>query len=152
MKIAIITFLVLMSGVVALNLLGKSYIPEITQESIVTGPSGITNTVDMAEPAPFFELLDVTGDKVKSSDFLGSPVVFTFWTTWNPASADQIKIFDDYVRRGDENLVKIVTISSQEDKSIVVNFITRGEYMVKVLLDESGAITEAYQARNLPAT
>lgn len=152
MKVIIITILILVSGVVALNLSGRFFIPEVIQESTLTESPEIIDTVGVEKPAPFFDLSDLTGKTIKSSDFLGVPTIVTFWTTWNSIATDQIQILDAVERNDTRNLFKIVAISSQEDKSAVNTFVSRGGYTVDVLLDESGAITEIYQARSLPAT
>lgn len=152
MKTIIITLLALSIGIVALNMLGRFFISEITQEPAFVEQATVANDIGLGKPAPHFELLDLAGTEMKSSDFLGSPTVLTFWTTWNLASADQIKIFHEYITERKEKLFKIITISSQEDKSAVSSFINRGAYTVDVLLDEAGEATEAYKARNLPTT
>lgn len=152
MKTTIIISTILIVGVAALNLLGGFFVREVIQEPTLVESLETVDGTDLGKPAPYFELPDLEGTTIKSSDFLGTPTIVTFWTTWNSAAADQIKIFDDYARKNDGILFKIITISGQEDKSVVTNFMNRGGYKIEVLLDESGAITEAYQARNLPAT
>ena len=152
MKTTIIILAILIVGVAALNLLGGFFVREVIQEPVLVESLETSNGTGLGKPALYFELPDLAGNTIKSSDFLGVPVVLTFWTTWNSAAADQIKILDDYVRKNNEILFKIITISGQEDKSVVTNFMNRGGYKIEVLLDESGAITESYQARNLPTT
>ncbi len=152
MKTTTTILAILIVGVVALNLLGGFFVREVIQEPALVEPLETVSGTDVKKPTPYFELPDLAGNKIKSSDFFGAPTVVSFWTTWNPAAADQIKIFDDYLRKDSRNLFNVVAISSQEDRSVVANFISRGGYEIEVLLDESGAITEAYQARNLPIT
>ncbi|MBI4837283.1 MAG: TlpA family protein disulfide reductase [Candidatus Portnoybacteria bacterium] len=153
--IIILLFLILL----ILRLIGGVFIKEITQEVSVKTYEDKDAVASLNKEAPFFELPDLAGNKIKLSDFLGSPLVITFWTTWNSASADQIKIFDDFLSKnkslpaGEAGILfKILTINSQEDKSAVSNFIKRGGYQLNVLLDEKGAISEIYRARNLPIT
>lgn len=152
MKIVGITLLALVGGMMALNLLGRFFIQEVIQESTFAESSDAVREVDATSAASHFELPDLRGETIALSDFLGAPVVVTFWTTWNPSATDQIRILDEVARNSTRDLFAIVAISSQEDKSAVNSFMSRGGYEVQVLLDESGAVTEAYQARNLPAT
>ena len=145
-------------GTLFLAYFGESLISEVTLEI----PQDVRETkisgIMVGDKAPYFELKDPDEKSVAITEFLGKPFILTFWTTWNTLSADQIKIFDDYLvarekeGNGIEALFDIVTINSQEDKSIVSNFMRRGGYQVKVLLDEDGSAGEIYQARNLPAT
>ena len=152
MKSAAVMLVILIAGMMALNLLGGFFVREVIQEPMLVESLETVSGTDLERSVPYFELLDLEGNKIKSSDFLGTPAVLTFWTTWNVAAADQVKIFDDYLRKDSRNLFNVIAISSQEDRSVVANFISRGGYEIKVLLDESGAITETYQAWNLPTT
>lgn len=151
MKLIIIIVIVLVAGILVLSQAGNLFISEVTKE-IKIEERGTTLEAGIGKQAPYFELPDSEGNEAKFSDFLGRPLVLIFWTTWNTVSADQIKILDDYLTGDSQKLFKIIAISSQEDKSAVANFIRRGGYKIKILLDRAGTITEAYQARNLPAT
>lgn len=152
-KIRKIIFIIIIFvvGVLTLNLIGRIFIGEVTQDVDIQDNRPMS-TIEMNGVVPYFELPDVKGDTIKLSDFLEVPIVLTFWTTWNAAAADQIKIFDDYLRKDSRGLFKIIAVSSQEDKSVVNNFISRGGYEIEVLLDASGVVTDAYHARSLPTT
>lgn len=159
---------IVVGGMFLLSRVGDSFISEVVQQSPIEeiqenieespvpvfGVSGANKEVNksMGKPAPYFKLSDLKSASIQSTDFLGTPIIVTFWTTWNLASADQIKIFHEYITERKEELFTIITISSQEDKSAVSSFINRGAYTVDVLLDEVGEATEAYKARNLPTT
>ena len=149
-KIILIVLAAFLVGFLLLGIIGKSLINEITEEVSLESYDVVTD-VKTGERAANFELQDLDGNINKISDFYGAPLILTFWTTWNQSSADQIKILDDYSSRDTRNLFKIVAINIQEDKSVVANFVKRGGYKVKILLDESGAIGELYNAHNLPA-
>lgn len=153
MKYIIISIGLLFAGIAALNLFGGSLVQEIIQpvkvsESPYNGPAA---SPAAGKTAPYFELADLAGKKVRISDLAGSPLVLVFWTTWNPAAADQIKIIDDLSRQTDPPQFKIMAIDSQEDRAVVANFIKRGGYQVGSLLDENGAVSESYKITTLPA-
>ena len=137
-------------GIFLLRKTGDLLVTNITQEVKIERQE--VKTIGLGLATPYFELESLEGTKIKISDFLDTPVILTFWTTWNGASTDQIKILNDYLSDNDEKIFKVLAIDSQEDKSIVANFIKRGGYKVRVLLDRNGAISELYKARNLPAT
>lgn len=159
---------IVVSGMFLLSRVGDSFISEVVRQSPIEeiqenieespvpvfGVSGANKEVNKStgKPAPYFKLSNLKSASIQSTDFLGTPIIVTFWTTWNLASADQIKIFHEYITERKEELFKIITISSQEDKSVVSSFINRGAYTVDVLLDEEGEVTEVYKAYNLPAT
>ena len=150
MKLSIIIVIIAVAGILLLGFAGKFLISEVVSEVAVEKREEITDA-RIGKLSPYFELPDLNGPKVKSTDFLEKPIVIIFWASWNEESANQIKILDDYLPKHRSELFEILTISSQEDKSAVLNFMLRGNYKVKVLLDESGEITEKYGARSLPA-
>lgn len=138
-------------GVFLLSLFGRQIIREVTQE-VAIDEEAAQFGIAVGEMPPPFQLSDTEGGSTALVDFLGRPLVLTFWTTWNSMAADQIAIFDMYLTEHDRGLFEIVTVNNQEDKSVVSNFIQRGGYRVQVLLDEDGAIGELYEARSLPLT
>lgn len=141
----------LAAGVLLLNLAGNPFIREITREATVErGEESVDPRV--GKSAPHFAVPDLGGVQTPLSDFLGSPVILTFWTTWNREAADQIRILDLYLAERGEALAKVIAVNSQEDRSVVASFMRRGGYRVRVLLDEKGEVGERYGARNLPRT
>lgn len=102
---------------------------------------------------PYFDLSDLAGDRVRSSDFADTPLVIVFWSTWNEQSADEMHIIDQYIAGGSTQsaLVKIIAIDSQEERSVVSSFMSRGGYRVRTLLDARGIASERYGIKGLPA-
>lgn len=149
-----VTVIALVVGVMFLRFAGDIFIREVTQE--VSFDSEMTREREtsaiIGRKAPVFSLSDLEGEEVKLSDFLGKPVFIIFWTTWNSGAADEISILDQYDAANGEALFSVVAVNSQEDASVVSQFMRRGGYRVRVLVDETGAAGEAYGARNLPAT
>ena len=153
LKRILISFVLLVVGIVAINLIGESFISETTQEVTLLGEerSKVVD-VELNEPAPSFELTDLEGVEKSLSDYLGSPLIITFWTSWNAHATDQIKILDDYITKEPDDEFQIITINNQEDKSVVSSFIRRGGYSIPVLIDDNGSVGELYKARSLPLT
>ena len=142
----------LVVGVFFLMLIGRFFIQEVVEEVAIQDTARPSAALAVGDKAPHWELKDIEGREVELTDYLGTPLVLTFWTSWNERSRDQIKIFDDYGIKNQEPLFAIVTINNQEDRSIVTNFINRGGYGVMVVLDETGEVGEEYKIRNLPTT
>jgi len=140
-------------GLFLLFFIGQSVVEEVVQEVVIEDMGEKKSFgINIGDKAPHFELRDLEGNKNTLTNFLGEPLIITLWTTWNPLSADQIKIFDEYIARDTKPLFSIVTINNQEDKSIAENFIRRGGYKIEVLLDEDGAVGELYKVTTLPLT
>lgn len=111
-----------------------------------------SGTLVAGSDAPYFELADLSGDRVRLSDFKNMPLLVTFWSTRESDARDQIKIFDDWTATHPDALFNVLTINSMEERSIVKNFISRGGYTAPVLLDKEGAAAQAYGIQTLPAS
>ena len=151
-KWSLVVLIIIAFGIFLLSMIGESFIQEIVQEVVIEEAERKVFGINIGQEAPHWELSDLEDNTTTLSDFLGKPLIVTFWTTWNPMSADQIKIFDEYLSQNDKGIFKIISINNQEDKSIVLNFIQRGGYEVPVLLDETGKVGELYKVRTLPIT
>lgn len=149
-KWILITSIIIIVGIFILQIVGKFFIKEIVQDIVIEEPKQIYGVV-IGEQAPYFELSDFLGKKTALSDFFGEPIVLTFWTSWNSMAIDQINIFDRFLSNNDP-LFTIITVNNQETRNVVSQFMRRGAYQVTVFLDESGAVGELYEIRNLPTT
>ncbi len=73
--------------------------------SLVTpDPQGLTVGASKGDLAPDFEVTDLTGKRVRLSDFRGHPVFLNFWATWcGPCKLempDLQKVLDSHQRDG----------------------------------------------------
>jgi len=151
-KWAGIGILILVFTIGVLSLVGSVFIEEITTDVVLTPPKKTVSTAGSGEEAPQWELAGPGGNVITLSDFSGKPLVLTFWTTWNPLAVDQLRIFDEYLSNRQAALFNIAAINNQEESGTVFNFIRRSGYQVSVILDESGAVSELYNAHTLPTT
>lgn len=101
---------------------------------------------------PYFDLPDLVGNRVRSTDFADTPLIIVFWATWNTEAADEMHILDQYLadRTAQSDLVKIIAVNSQEERSIVSSFMNRGGYRVPTLLDAQGVASERYGIKSVP--
>lgn len=148
----LLTLAVFASIFFVLNIAQRIFVEELIQEVAVEEMEKGVSGAKIGEKAPYWKLPNLNNDFVSLSDFSGNPIVITFWTSWNPISADQIRLFDEYLSQNKEAVFNLTSINSQEDKTVVSNFIRRGGYRVPVLLDQTGEVGELYGARILPLT
>ncbi len=155
----IVITVVLIAGIYLVWLVASRFLTNAPANEISFGTNEATGTQELINegevnyPAPGFELADLPGNKIKLSDYNEKTVVLNFWTTWNPACQDQLKILDSYYQEIKDNQnVVVLAVNNQEDKSLVSNFITRGKYELPVLLDEKGEVGDMYKVTILPMT
>jgi peroxiredoxin len=106
----------------------------------------------LGKRAPEFNLPNVLGSRTTLSQFFGIPTILVFWATWNKESADEIQIVDRYMinQKEQSSLVNIVSINSQEDRSIASSFIKRGGYSLVSALDTFEEVSNSYNIKTLP--
>ncbi len=150
----LVVLLVSIAAIVALFFVlyfgGSSLVSSIAGQGTAVAPSG---TGLVGNRLPYFDLPNLAGDHVRSADFTDMPLVIVFWSTWNAQAADEMHVLDQYLadQSSHSQLVKVVAIDSQEDKSVVSSFMSRGGYQVPTLLDARGIASEAYGIKSLPA-
>ncbi len=145
-----LTIGILAFGVIVLQWAGGGAISELTQDVSITRYEDTKAEPNLGKQAPYFELSNLRGNRVRLSDFLGTPVIILFWASWNQSAADQLKIVDDYYASHKDGAFTIIAINTQEDKSVAASFMKRGGYEVPTILDSKGAVGETYHIQNLP--
>ena len=65
-------------------------------------------------PAPAWELQDLDGKLVKSSDFKGKVVILNFWATWCPPCREEIPGFIELQKQYGEKGLVVVGVSLDE--------------------------------------
>ena len=129
---------------------GGVFLPDFNDAVVVQVDDDSHLIYSAGAKAPYFELSDINQNQVKLSSYNNQPLVILFWSTWNSEAADQLKIFDDYLSNAKNDLVKILAIDSQEERSVSSTFVRRGGYQILVAVDSDGAVTEKYGIKSLP--
>jgi peroxiredoxin len=102
--------------------------------------------------APDFTLKDLNGKTFRLSDYRGKkPVMIIFSTTWCSACKSEIPYFKSlysaYVNKG----LEIVNVGVQESQAKMTKFSSRYSLPYRVLLDETGIVSGAYEIRGVPS-
>ena len=98
-----------------------------------------------------FVLMDLEGKRFKLSDFKGKPVLLIFSTTWCTYCRSEIPRFKNiYTRYSPLGLV-VVNVDIKEPKARVVRFARQYDLPYRVLLDEGGGVSMAYNILGVPS-
>lgn len=102
--------------------------------------------------APDFSFNDVSGNKIKLSDFRGKVVMLEFWATWCPPCIESIPamqtVYEKYKDRG-FLLLGISVDRGTDAGSKVSSFLKENGVAYPVFLDD-GNISSAYGANSIP--
>ena len=103
-------------------------------------------------PAPIFELENMDGKVVKSSDLKGKTLVLNFWATWCVPCIKEMPALNKAYPLLKNKDVEIVAINFSESKEKVEKFISDYHLKFPVLLDSYGDISQDYRVGGLPVT
>lgn len=100
--------------------------------------------------APDFELEDLSGKKVKLSDYQGKKVILNFWATWCPPCKEEMPAMEKfYQNAGDDVVILAVNIDPQFD---VKGFADKMGITFPILLDKDDKVNSAYSVMTIPTT
>jgi len=102
--------------------------------------------------AKAFELMDMDGNKVKLSDFLGKPVIINFWATWCPPCRAELPSMNRAWTKVKDKGVAMLAINVGEDEETIFSFMADYPIEFKVLLDQTGDIVSQWPIKGLPTT
>ncbi len=112
-------------------------------------------SVKIGQPAPDFALLDLSGNVVRLSDFLGKTVVLNFWASWcPPCRAEMPDFLEVYEQRlpQDDFVILAVDKLVEDTKGAVDDFVQEFGLTFPIAFDASNDVLERYGVRGLPAT
>lgn len=103
--------------------------------------------------APDFTLKTLDGNTVELSKNSGKPTMINFWASWcPPCKVEMPYIQKAYEKYGDQVNFMMVNLTAMDDKAKMKQFLKEGGYNFPVLLDETGEVSEMYQAFSIPMT
>jgi peroxiredoxin len=112
-------------------------------------------SVKLGEPVPDFALLDLSGNVVRLSDFLGRTVVLNFWASWcPPCRAEMPDFLEVYEQRLPQDDFVIVAVDKlvEDTRGAVDDFVQEFGLTFPIVFDASDEVFQHYGVRGLPST
>lgn len=120
-------------------------------------PQARIGNVEIGQQAPDFQLVTLSGDTVALADYEGQPVILNFWATWCPPCRAEMPALEDAYQAHQADGLVVLALNREESPSTVAAFwqemTDRGTPLTFApLLDETGAVGNAYGVFNMPTT
>lgn len=104
---------------------------------------------EIGREAPKFKLPDLSGREISLDQYKGKIVMLDFWATWCGPCRTTMPLVEN-LQKEYPNDVVLLAVNLQEPKNIVLDYVRRQNIASEVLLDESGAVGEAYGVVSIP--
>ena len=105
--------------------------------------------------APDFTVVDLDGNEVKRSDFLGKPMVINFWATWCPYCIEEMPVFDEvYADVKEDVIFLMVDVVDGVDETVekASAYVEEQGFQFPVVYDTELKAARNFGIRGLPTT
>lgn len=106
----------------------------------------------IGDPAPVFSVLDLAGQEVSMTAYLGKPVILRFWSTDCKYCRADTPIFNAYFDRYKSQGLKVVYISRNTEEKTVRDFVADLDIHFPVVIDMDGGLAALYHVKLDPQT
>jgi peroxiredoxin len=102
-------------------------------------------------PIADFELVSLTGETVKLSQFRGRPVIINFWGTWCPPCRNEMPLLQSVYEAHQPDLV-ILAVNVDDSVANIEQFVEEMDLTFTILLDENNSVRSQFQVIGFPTT
>lgn len=102
--------------------------------------------------APDFELVTMTGETVKLSDYEGQRVMLNFWATWCPPCREEMPDMQKFYEDNDAVVLAVNITNMETSKNKVNDFAEEFGLTFPILMDEEGVVSTLYRISPIPTT
>ncbi|WP_404406467.1 peroxiredoxin family protein [Jeotgalibacillus malaysiensis] len=119
-------------------------------------PVESSGAVKEGNPVPAVEVTTFDGETVNLRDYQGKKVILNFWATWCPPCIAEMPHMQEYYENEaqDQNVEILAVNLTSKDNGMdrIGSFIDDYGLTFPVLLDETGAMGDEFQAFTIPTT
>lgn len=102
--------------------------------------------------APRFSLPDMQDRTRELSDYLGKPVIISFWATWCPPCRKEIPYFNRASEKLKDDGVVMLFVNINEGKETIEDYIKKVPINLTILRDETAGQLTNWNITGLPTT
>jgi len=108
--------------------------------------------VTTSSPTVAFDLKDLDGDMVHSSELSGKIVLLNFWATWCGPCKEEMPALARLQSRFDSREFQVVTVTTDIHPKGIKQYLDHLGIHLTVLFDEHEDVSRSFMVRGLPTT
>ncbi|WP_186445700.1 peroxiredoxin family protein [Paenibacillus cremeus] len=109
----------------------------------------------VGQQAPDFDLMLLSGQPAKLSDYRGRTVILNFWATWCPPCKAEMPEMQSFFAENEKNGVVVLGVnatSTEASVPVVKAWVDEWGLSFPVALDSKGDVSQSYRVNAYPAT
>jgi peroxiredoxin len=106
----------------------------------------------LSQPAPDFALPAAVGSNVRLSEYLGQPVVLSFWSSRCSTCVTELATLDRYYATYRSSGLVVLGISVEDDPQRALDYAHAHQTSFPLLLDRAKSVSRAFRIDRLPTT
>src|SRR5258706_10838330 len=106
------------------------------------------SSLKVGDVAPDFELISLSGETMRLSQFIGQPILLSIGASWCPDCRVEAPLLQKL--HEDHPELVILLVDTKESPDVVQNFVDEFSMTHPVLLDQDGSVSKLYQVFAIP--
>jgi len=119
---------------------------------VTPGCARTEKKLKVGDPAPDFEVRDLSGNTFRLSDHRGKPVILRFWSTDCKYCRADTPIFNRYFDNYRDKGLVVLYVSRNPDEKTVRDFVADLEIGFPVAIDKNGEVAARFTVKIDPQT
>jgi peroxiredoxin len=107
-------------------------------------------SAQVGSPAPPFSLKDLKGNTVNFSDLEGKVIFLDLWVPWCIPCKEELPALERLYRLYNRDGFEVIAVAVESSEKSVSRFLQRIAVSYPVVLDNKGAVSDAYGCSHMP--
>lgn len=137
---------------------GKGILPisnAVEKYEVIENVDTLNTGIEVGDLAPEIDLLDMEGNEVKLSDYLGNTILLNFWASWcGPCEQEMPHMQKLYQKYKDDGFTVLAVNMSRSERNDhdAKKFVERHQLTFPIPMDTDGVVSSDYEVIAYPTS